>query len=502
VAAVALSAYLATLAPGLTFQHFGTDGGDLITAAWTLGVPHPPGYPTYTLLAWLASRLPLGTIAYRVNLLSALCASATAGLVSLTAQALLPAHGHRKLVAVAAGLTLAFSSLFWSQAVITEVYTLLALFASLFLYLLVRWKQTGRDRYLWLAAFSLGLGLGNHVTLALALPPSLILLWPQRRQWLRWRTLLPAAGLFLLGMCVYVYLPLAARHQPPVNWGNPQTWPRFLWMLTAEPYRPLSFALKLTSVSDRLVGWARLFGHQFAWWGLAIALGGTWIWWKRDRSIALFGLAWALLVGTYAFWYSAGDSMVLLLPALTALSIGWAYGACYLLDRLLALGPRWHHTGAVLLALTPLALLLLHWPEATLRHDSSGDAYVKQVLGAVAPAALILVRSDKPTFALWYGQYTQTQRPDVAIVSGPLLAYPWYREQLRALYPELDIPEPKPGYASVDELVREFLVRSYNQRPSYATDPSEKWQDWFMFVQEGSAPVYRVFPQIRWEATK
>ena len=70
-----LPIYLATLAPGLTFEHYGTDGGDLITAARTLGVPHPTGYPTYTLLAWLFSHLPVGIIAYRVNLLSAISAA-------------------------------------------------------------------------------------------------------------------------------------------------------------------------------------------------------------------------------------------------------------------------------------------------------------------------------------------------------------------------------------------------------------------------------------------
>ncbi|MGD9101843.1 MAG: DUF2723 domain-containing protein, partial [Anaerolineae bacterium] len=60
--------YGLTLAPGLTWAHYGADGGDLVTAAHTLGVPHPPGYPTYTLLAWLFTRLSLGNVAWRVNL--------------------------------------------------------------------------------------------------------------------------------------------------------------------------------------------------------------------------------------------------------------------------------------------------------------------------------------------------------------------------------------------------------------------------------------------------
>ena len=99
VAGAALAVYVATLAPGLTFEHNGADGGDLITAAHTLGVPHPSGYPTYTLLAWLASQLPVGTIAYRANLLSAVCASLAAGLTCLSAQIVLAGSRHRLAVA-------------------------------------------------------------------------------------------------------------------------------------------------------------------------------------------------------------------------------------------------------------------------------------------------------------------------------------------------------------------------------------------------------------------
>jgi hypothetical protein len=71
----ALLVYVLTLAPDLTWANFGTDGGELITAAVTLGVPHPPGYPTYVLLGKLISLIPMGTVAYRFNLFSAVCVS-------------------------------------------------------------------------------------------------------------------------------------------------------------------------------------------------------------------------------------------------------------------------------------------------------------------------------------------------------------------------------------------------------------------------------------------
>ena len=68
VAIIAFALYLITLAPTITWANFGTDGGDLITAAVTLGVPHPPGYPLYTTLGYVFAQLPIGTVAFRLNL--------------------------------------------------------------------------------------------------------------------------------------------------------------------------------------------------------------------------------------------------------------------------------------------------------------------------------------------------------------------------------------------------------------------------------------------------
>ena len=48
--------YLSLQMPGIA----GGDSGDLVTAAVVKGISHPPGYPLYTLLGWLLTRLPLG----------------------------------------------------------------------------------------------------------------------------------------------------------------------------------------------------------------------------------------------------------------------------------------------------------------------------------------------------------------------------------------------------------------------------------------------------------
>jgi len=499
VTGLSLAVYLLTLAPGLTFEHWGADSGDLSTAAYTLGVPHPTGYPTYILLAWLFSHIPVGTVAYRVNLLSAVCAAAAAGLLCRTAEALLPAQGRRWPLAAATALTFAFSSLLWSQAVIGEVYALLSLFAALLLWLLVRWQQGGSDRLLWAAALLFGLGLGNHLTLAFLAPAVPILLWPERRRWLRPSLLGPAAGLFILGLSIYAYLPLAAAHRPPVNWGNPQTWRQFLWVVTGRQYQPFVFGLPAEQIWTRLGSWALLLGDQFGWWGLAIALAGVAWARQRRRRFLLFALTWSLPLAVYAFFYYTSDSYIYLLPAVMLLALGWGAGGCYLLHLARRWRPARQRMALAALLLLPLASLALHWQAADLSDDRAAQLYSQQVLEAVAPNSLVVVRGDRATFALWYAVYVENQRPDLAVVNGPMLAFIWYRQQIRHLYPDLILNEPTAADVTTDDLVRDLMAVNSTRRPVYATDPGDSWGEWFDFVQVGEAPVFRVQVKSRWE---
>jgi hypothetical protein len=493
--AIALTVYLLTLAPGLTFANHGTDGGDLISAARTLGVPHPSGYPTYTLLARLFTQIPVGVIAYRTNLLSAVCAALAVSLLFRVAMHFFSDGKQQLLLAACSALALAFSSLLWSQAVITEVYALLALLAAWLTWLLVRWRDKGNDALLWLATFSLGLGLGNHLTLIFAAPAALVLLWPERRRWLQLRVLLPAIVLFLLGLSVYAYLPLAARQGPAVNWGNPQTWKGFAWVVSGRQYQQFAFGLELGEIPARIYAWAGLVGDQFNWGGLPLALVGLWGWWQRDRRFFAFGLVWSLLAAGYAFFYDTGDSHMYLLPVFWLMALGWGEGARQLLRLARGYGQAGQRLALFLVVLLPLASGALHWQAARPDDDWMVHAYIDEIVETVAPEGLIVVRGDRPTFSLWYGIYAEEQRQDVAVVSGPLLALIWYREHVRQLYPDLVVNEPIGGDVTIDDLVRD-LMQSNLHRAVYATDPRELWEEWFDFVLEGESSIYRVQPKV------
>lgn len=171
VGAAAGLVYAATLGPTIAPG----DGGELTACAWTLGVPHPPGYPLYTVLGWLwAHGLPVGSVAWRLNAFSAACLAAGVGFIAAGGRRL---GASRTAAAGGAGVfALAFEP--WRAAVGAEVFALHALFVAALLWLALRWPTTGRPP--WLEALVVGLSGAHHQTAALLLPAFAFWLWVHR----------------------------------------------------------------------------------------------------------------------------------------------------------------------------------------------------------------------------------------------------------------------------------------------------------------------------------
>jgi hypothetical protein len=157
-----LALYVRTLAPFV----LGGDSGEFQVLAYQLGIAHAPGYPVYLALAKLMTLLPIGDVAYRVNLFSAVMAAVTVAGVYLATRLLAGA----RLAAVLGALALAVSYTFWTQATIAEVYTSATAFAALVLIGLLAWYRTGSRRALFLAGLCGGLSLGVHSTVGLLAP--------------------------------------------------------------------------------------------------------------------------------------------------------------------------------------------------------------------------------------------------------------------------------------------------------------------------------------------
>ena len=179
---VVFSGYLLSLSPDLTLE----DSGELAVASKYAGVPHPPGYPVWTIYTWLFTKLiPFSNIAFRVSVASsfaaALAASFTGLLISRGASLILegiPAFADIEkkkenaittVAGLVGGLLLGFNGYVWSQAVIVEVYTVALLNLTGVLICLAKWVYAPQKRlYLYLASFLFGMCLCNHQTLVVA----------------------------------------------------------------------------------------------------------------------------------------------------------------------------------------------------------------------------------------------------------------------------------------------------------------------------------------------
>ena len=164
------------------------------------------------------------------------------------------------------------------------------------------------------------------------------------------------------------------------------------------------------------------------------------------------------------------------------------------------LRPIWQRAVLVLILLLPLGSLVLHWQETDLRDDWYARTFIHKALAVTESDGLVVVRRDQPTFAMWYAIYAEGLRPDIAVVNGRMLAFIWYRDLVRELYPDLILKEPTGSNVTTDDLVRDLILLNYPAYSIYATDPIAEWEEWFDFVQEGDAPIYRVRLRTRWES--
>ena len=475
-----LALYLSTVAPTLTWgwDDLGIDGGDLLAAAKTFGVPHPTGYPTYTLLLRLfATIVPIGDFAFRGNLLSAVLASATVLTVYWSVYRFcvhLKPDAPVSLRATGAALgasVLATAPLFWSQANVTEVYALNALIAAALLLIAVHMALPAGDpnvagqtrpppaRTLAVFGLLLGLGVGNHFTVLAVAIPLVVWLWSslgRRAVVSPW-----AIGAFVAGFSVYLYLPISASQHPPISWGNADTLGGFAWMLTGGPYQGYVFAVPADSLlscssdgcSGRIVAWVELMFEQFNPLGLFLGITGAVV--LRSRAVRFLVLSLLPILGlsVYSVTYNTVDSEVLNIPALLLFSVWAGIGAFWVLaawitdpesdppgaaPRRLAVSGRPLRVAlaALAFALLPGTAILLNYGSQDLSDDRGAYRYAKALLDAVPDGSVLVSEDERSVFSLWYIRYVEMPHRDVAPVVLPLLQFDWYREDIRRMYPD------------------------------------------------------------------
>ena len=485
VVLLALGIYLRTMLPSTGFW----DTGEAQTVPPTLSIFHPTGFPTYTLIGWLWSQIPIGAVAWRMNLLSAVSVALASGLVVLTTGHLI-AERSRALRAAAAGVAgaaFAFASEPWQNAARADVHAVNILFVTLVVWLLFTWRaaeRAGSPRaggWLIGASLAFGIGLGAHPLVGLlAFGIAAWLFVVDRRFWRRWRLIAACGAVIALGIGSYAYIWLRATTdpEPVLFYARPDTWERFRYLVFAEQFSGLfrEFRAPLADLAAKWNGAEIVLAAQFVAPGwLLVAVGAAILGARRLGTLVVLLL---FVVGNvvYSMNFRDGDidryympTVAALAPligvALAAIGAATARAAAGVVRRLAATteGRRRLATfaGGLVVgigALIPGAALVTGYDAHDESRNRDADAWVASVHELLPPNAVVVSWWSYST-PLWYHRWVLGERPDLTIID------------------ERDILDD--GYRTMNNAIRAH----FGERPVYVVLPewerrnvTERWE--------------------------
>ncbi|GEM_PF-848287 len=422
------------------------DSGETVAAALHLGVSHPPGHPLGELLGHLLTFLPLGTAAFRVNLLSALAA--------LLAATLLGAHLRRRLdgidgvsgwwgyaLSALASVTLVLNPPVLEQILSAKgsVYTL-SLLWSVCLLRSLRFEGERTDQDLIKIFFWLGLGLATHWPIALAGSTLVAVYVWNAKDWSARGWAFSGLGM-TVGLSAYLLLPVRASSFPSLDWGHPTTLGTFWWVVSRANYSEMESAGRTMGAIFRQVGF----------------LGGTLLTAFPWAILSLVGLASLRRVSNRAFLTT---SVALALPALAVAVVPTLSPDTYFLipTYLSAFQGWWVWTatlgllgaarwalrkGPFLVTLSLLVFLPLLGlfvvrvlPLDMSRHRLSHDLGV-DVLQALPKDAILLAEGDTYVLSMVHAREVEGLRRDVVVVPTVFLNGAWgFDQAARAIQPK------------------------------------------------------------------
>nr|XP_048709008.1 transmembrane protein 260 isoform X3 [Caretta caretta] len=396
-AAVA-AAYVATLPPSVP----GGDSGELITAAYELGVAHPPGYPLFTLLAKLVIGLfPFGSIAYRVNLFCGLLGAAAASLLYYTVFRLSGSYAGGIL---AAGV-FSFSRLTWQWSITAEVFSLNNLFVGLLMMLTVHFEEAAtakeRSKISKVGAFCCGLSLCNQHTIVL----------------------------YVLCIVLWVLFQLF-KGKAKSETGS--TMREMLLSQVTHMKTELSFTVPALAI----VAWLRtgmqakqekssmicLFTGMLCIYSLFFA-------WRANLDITK-----PLFMGVVERFWMQSNAVIAVLAGLGLASLV-SVGNTGLENNRVLQCVEWLSAAALV-----TSQIYANYSICDQSRNYVVDKFARNLLSSMPPDAIILLRGDLPGNSLRYLHYCEGMRPDVTLVDQEMMTYEWYLPKMSKHLPGISFP--------------------------------------------------------------
>lgn len=464
---ITYAAFLITLYPTVTTE----DSGEFTSAVNALGIAHPSGYPTYIILAKIFTFLiPFGNLAWRVNVFSAFTTAASFAALYLLVKALTKDYA----VGLITALFTASGAIIWSQAIRAEVYGLNSFFLILVILLVYIWyanvqtdpfaKNHPADKYLSIVSIVMGLSIGNHhLMFMIGAPLIIFVLIAKPKILFNFPLITKIVLFFLLGLSIYLFIPIRASMHPDINWGNATTWQSFWDHVSRRVYsvqnldaagNPVYYSG--TSTGNPVIHFfTENIGQFFTHYAVIIDQNYTWIF----ALLSVFGFVYLWKISKPVFWFfitlvifngpilssmmGLGTSGKLPLeqftekpfyiPIILTTAILAGCGIRYLASLAAAAGKktaapekRFHAALFVVVLLT--AFIFYKIPANNQSNNYLAYDIAKSTLNLLPQGAVLHSENgDNTLFPLLYLQKTEKYRTDVKIyMSMPVNIYPFF----------------------------------------------------------------------------
>ena len=360
-----------------------------------------------------------------------------------------------KLTAFSSSLIFAFSLNQWGQTNMSEVYALNTFFIALLVLLILHWREglIGRAdcngpvnaRYIYLAAFLFGIGFGDHHTILVVVPVAFFMIAVTRWQVLfDHRKLILTLFFFLLGLSVYIYMPVRATAGLIMNWGDPETFTQFKWMFFREGYPKGQIS------RDWGLFWSQLktinLLYEFTIMGFALALiglmryaGKGWIF-----TVNTFLVLMVLSVGIIVYSSAPPENIFLYesfhTPTYMMLTPWIGVGIFWLLSLAASFAGKFFEGESsvkylvtvwlVVLVAIPSVVFASHYRKNDRSRNFISFDYAVNELKSLPAKAIFFTWGDSGAFPLWYLQYVERYQPGVLLLHTPHLGSDWYVNEI------------------------------------------------------------------------
>jgi len=491
-----LIVYVITQAPGVIH----IDSGELAAVACLPGIPHPTGYPLFTILGYLFSLIPFfETKIKTLNFLSTLYTvigfyfiSKTNFLIlknlhlteqhsikskKKTGSPVITDEFNLKILAIISAYIIAFSKTFWSQSTSVEVYSLHIALVSIAIYLFLNAllsdeKDKKSDTKIksnkkWLIfAFFFGLSFTNHMTSILLIPAFVFHYFNNFGfNKISLKKILLMLAIFIIPLILYLYLPLRASANPELNWGNPIDFERFQRHIMGWQYQSWIFS-STESASKQFKYFLKIFPEEFAYLGILLFIIGIIVSFRLKRKLFYFVSILFITCVLYSINYDINDIDSYFLLAFISAGFFITFSFYYFFEKL----KNKISYLKFILTLVPLTTLIFNFEKVNQSENSQFQDYTYQALQSLDKNSIVISYLwDFFISPSYYLQFVENHRKDVTVIDKELLRRSWYFNQLKKINPVI--------YARSENLIKEFIpeLLKFERNQNYNSIVLEKY---------------------------